>query len=177
MTNHNNDIHYLENLDDYKVASGYSDVRGWEVKDFNNLTIGEVKSLVASKSAERVVYLDVEVDEELIKVGSQSYNTAAGDGVKEYINEDGENHLIIPIGMVRLDEENEVVYSDQIDHATFAKASRYKKGAAFDRNYEVDVYRLYTGDETIVIPLDDNDFYNRDAFQYSASRKPPHQGM
>ena len=173
MAHTNKDIHFLDDLDDYKVASGYSDVRGWEVKDSNNLTIGEVDGLVASKSAERVVYLDVEVDDELIKVGNQSYNTAAGDGVKEYINEDGENHLIIPIGMVRLDEENEVVYSDQIDHATFAKANRYKKGEAFDRNYEVDVYRLYTGDETIVIPLDDENFYDREVFQYSPSRKPP----
>ncbi|WP_373512161.1 hypothetical protein [Persicitalea sp.] len=173
MANTNKDIEFLDDLDDYKVASGYSDVRGWEVKDSNNMTIGEVESLVASKSAERVVYLDVEVDDELIKVGNQSYNSAIGDGVKEYINEDGENHLVIPIGMVRLDEENEIVYSDNIDHATFAKANRYKKGVAFDRNYEVDVYRLYTGDETIVIPLDDDNFYDREAFQYSASRKPP----
>ena len=80
------------------------------MKDSNNLLIGKVEGLVASKSAERVVYLDVEVDE-LIKVGNQSYNTASGDGIKEYINEDGENHLIIPIGMVRLNEDDEVVYS------------------------------------------------------------------
>ena len=173
MANTNNDINFLENLDDYKVASGYSDVRGWKVKDFNNMNIGKVDGLVASKSAERVVYLDVEVDQELIKAGSVSHNTAAGDDVKEYINEDGENHLIIPIGMVRLDEENKIVYSDKVDHATFARANRRKKGSAFDRNYEVDVYRLYTGDETIVIPLDDGNFYDREAFQYSASRKPP----
>jgi predicted RNA-binding protein (virulence factor B family) len=79
-----------------------SDVRGWDVKDANNRTIGKVDHLLVNKIAERVVYLDVEVDELLIEDGHNTYQTKVSDGVHQFLNKDGENHLIIPIGMAIL---------------------------------------------------------------------------
>ena len=172
MTDKKKDIHYLDDLSDYKVDSDFSDVRGWTVKDANNRTIGKVDSLLASKKAERVVYLDVEVDQDVIEEGHKPLQTPASEGVHEFINKDGENHVIIPIGMVSLREDEKEVYTDRIDHATFAKANRFSKGSDFDQEYEVEIYRLYVGDPTIIIPVDDrNALYSREEFDYEKSRQ------
>ncbi len=60
------------------------------------------------------------------------------------INEDGENHLIIPIGMVTLDEDNKKVHTDQIDYNTFAKTKRFKKGVDIEKSYELMVLPHYS---------------------------------
>jgi hypothetical protein len=165
------DLYYLDDLSDYKVASGYSDVRDWEVKDTNGRTVGKVEGLLASKSRKRVVYIDVDVNEDVIEEGHKVYGTSASKGVHEYLNKEGDTHLIIPIGMVRVDEENKEVHTDKIDHATFAKASRFDKDSSFDREYEVQLFRLYLGDPALVVPLD-NTFYERNEFTYSSSHQP-----
>ena len=77
------DLFYLHELSDYKVASGYSDVRDWEVKDADGRTIGKVEGLLVSKKAERVVYLDVEVDESVIEAGHETFAVPA---TKAYMN-------------------------------------------------------------------------------------------
>lgn len=75
MTITNKNLFNLDDLPDYRVAEIYSDVRGWEVKDANKRSIGKVDHLLVNKTAERVVYLDVEVHDALIKEG---YNTHIG---------------------------------------------------------------------------------------------------
>ncbi|MPR33599.1 PRC-barrel domain-containing protein [Salmonirosea aquatica] len=173
MTDKKKDLYYLDDLSDYKVASDFSDVRGWPVKDADDRTIGKVDGLLASKKAERVVYLDVEVNEELIEDGHKPLEASASEGVHEFINKEGENHVIIPIGMVSLREDDEEVYTDQINRATFAKTNRFSKGTDFDQDYEIEVYRLYLGDPTVIIPVDDrNALYSRDEFDYTKSRQP-----
>ena len=107
----NKNLYYLHQLSDYKVANDYADVRDWEVIDANNRTIGKVDGLLVSKEAESVVYLGVEVDASLIEAGHETYAAPANKGVHEFLNEEGENHLIVPIGMVTLDEENKKVHS------------------------------------------------------------------
>ncbi|MDY0222865.1 MAG: PRC-barrel domain-containing protein [Desulfobacterium sp.] len=70
--------------------------RGWDVIDAENRTIGKVTNLLVNKKAERVVYLDVEVDESLIEVGYKTYHASASDGVHGLLNRDGDKHLIVP---------------------------------------------------------------------------------
>jgi hypothetical protein len=172
MSDNNKKLYYLDDLSGYKVASDYSDVRGWEVTDADHRRIGKVDRLLANKETKRVVYLDVEVDDAVIADGHEVYNTPASEGAHEFINKDGENHLIIPIGMVRLDEENEHVISDTIDYSTFSRTKRFGKGADVDRDYEVTVFGQYfpeqSGDETY---QNDEDFYNRREFNRSEERR------
>ncbi len=52
----------LKDLDDYEVASGDPDPRGWEVKALDGRTVGTVKHLLVDTVALRVRYLEVEVD-------------------------------------------------------------------------------------------------------------------
>lgn len=84
MTDKNKNLYYLHELSDYKVADECADVRDWEVIDADKRTIGKVDGLLVSKQAERVVYLDVEVDASLIEAGHQTYATPANKGVHEF---------------------------------------------------------------------------------------------
>lgn len=164
MTDTNKNLFNLDELSGYKVAENYSDVRGWNVKDANNRTIGKVEHLLVNKAAERVVYLDVEVDTTLIEEGYNTYQDRVSDGVHEFLNKEGENHLIIPIGMAVIDEENKLVNTNQIDRSTFAKTKRFKKGDVIDFGYELDVVRHYRGDKTIHSSNAADGFYNREEF-------------
>ncbi len=164
MTDTNKNLYSLDELSDYKVAENYSDVRGWDVKDANNRTIGKVDHLLVNKTAERVVYLDVEVDETLIEEGHNTYQDPASAGVHGFSNKEGENHLIIPIGMATIDEKNKVVISNQIDSSTFAKTKRFRKGDDIDFAYELNLVRYYRCDNTIHSSNIVDGFYEREEF-------------
>jgi len=165
MKDKNKNLYYLHELSDYKVADDDADVRDWEVIDANKRTIGKVDGLLVNKAAERVVYLDVEVDTSLIEAGHETYATPANKGVHEFLNAEGENHLIIPIGMVTLDEDNKKVHSDQIDYTTFAKTKRFKKGVDLERSYELTILPHYSpGNKFDEESGSDNQFYNRKEF-------------
>ena len=165
MTDTNKNLFNLDELSGYKVAENYSDVRGWNVKDANNRTIGIVDHLLVNKIAERVVYLDVEVDKALIEEGYNTYQTSVSEGVHEFLNKDGDNHVIIPIGMATIDEKNKLVTTNQIDSSTFAKTKRFRKGDVIDFNYELNTIRHYRGDNTIHLSDSVDDFYNREEFK------------
>ncbi|MCO5252324.1 MAG: PRC-barrel domain-containing protein [Candidatus Kapabacteria bacterium] len=171
MTDTNQNLFNLDELSGYKVAENYSDVRGWDVKDANNRTIGKVEHLLVNKTAERVVYLDVEVDTTLIEQGHDTYQDKASEGVHGFLNKDGENHLIIPIGMANLDEENKLVNTNQIDSSTFAKTKRFKKGDVIGFGYELDVVRHYKGDNTFHSSNTVEGFYDREEFNNSFRKK------
>lgn len=136
-------LYRLEELSDYKIASGYPDVRGWEVRDFNNRVIGKVSGLLANVEREKVVYLDVEVDDTIIEAGHDPYGRPANKEVHEFINEKGENHVIIPIGLADLNEEKEYVSTSTIDHRTFAETKRFRRETPIAREYEVIILDSY----------------------------------
>lgn len=164
MKDENKDLFYLHNLSDYKIAKDYPDVRDWEVQDVDYRNIGRVDGLLVSKFAERVVYLDVEVDKDLIDEGHEAYGKPAEGGVHEFLNKDGDDHLIIPIGLVKLDEAHKIVHTNQINRSTFVKTTRYSKGNNIGRDYELGVYNNYVPEDSEYI--EGEDFYNRDAFKY-----------
>lgn len=159
-------LYYLNELSDYKIASGYPDVRGWEVKDADNRVIGKVDNLLVNKASERVVYLDVEVDQSIIEANHDPYGQPADAEVKEFINKDGENHLIIPIGLVKISDNRKFVYTDRINHRTFAETKRIKKGAPLDRDYEVVVLESYGRKKKRELD-DDEHIKERKAEQYA----------
>ncbi|PRX51929.1 hypothetical protein [Salegentibacter salegens] len=143
--NRNRDKHlfYLNELSDYKVASDDPDVRGWKVKDVDNRVIGQADNFLVNKNTERVVYLDVEVDKSILEANHDPYRSSASEGVHEFVNKKGEEHLIIPIGLVKLNEDDKFIYTDKVNHRTFAETKRKKKGANIDREYEEVVLASY----------------------------------
>ncbi len=136
-------LHYLSDLSDYKVASGYPDIRGWDVKDKDNRVIGKVDNLLVNKNMDRVLYIDAEVDSSIIEANHDPYKSNANPEVREFINKDGDNHIIIPIGLVDINEDNNYVYTQSVDYTTFAETKRYSQKEAIDRDYEIIILDSY----------------------------------
>ncbi|HET8735457.1 MAG TPA: PRC-barrel domain-containing protein [Pricia sp.] len=129
-------LYYLNELSDYKVEDSYADVRGWEVKDAALRRVGTVKNLLVDKKTERVVYLDVEVDSTIIDAEHDPYAADDNSGIREFINEKGENHIIIPIGLIDINMAKEYVFTGNIDHNTFASTKRIRPNTPIARDYE-----------------------------------------
>lgn len=152
----NRNLFYLNELSDYKVKSEDPDVRGWKVHDRDNRVVGEVDNLLVNKNTEKVVYLDIELDSSIIEANHKPYSGTAENGAHEFLNEDGENHLIIPIGMVTLDNDDNIVKTNEINHRTFAETKRMKKGYHVDREYETVVLGSYDRKNENEYPEDDS---------------------
>lgn len=145
----NNNLAYLHELSDYKVSDRDKDVRGWPLKDAKGEYIGQVDNLLISKSDERVVYLDVEVDEDIVKAGHKPYSRSAEEGVHQFLNKDGENHLIVPVGMVSLDLDEEIVNTPNIGKTVFSETKRFEKGSLIERHYETNILESYHRDSNL----------------------------
>ena len=139
-------LYFLHELSDYKVESDDPDVRGWKIKDADGRVVGKVDNLVVNKERKKVVYLDVEVDKSILEADHKPHGKPAKGEVHEFINKNGENHLIIPIGLASLNTDEKYVYTDKINYKTFAETKRMEKGATNDRDYELVVLESYNRD-------------------------------
>lgn len=155
---------YLEELSDYKVADKDKDVRGWDVKDKDGTVVGKVDNLLVNKNTKRVVYLDVEIDASIIKANHKPYSRKSKDGTHEFLNKDGEDHLILPIGLADLNMDNETVFTKSIDRNTFSETKRMKKGSPLHREYEETVLDSYNRDDRQSNYPSDDTFYDREEF-------------
>ena len=136
-------LYFLSELSDYKMDRNYPNVKGWKVKDQALRTIGTVQNLLVNKTMKRVVYLDVEVDSSIIDAKHDPYGPQMNPKLKEFVNAKGENHLIIPIGLVDINNSEKYIFTDTIDHKTFASTKRIRENTEIDRNYETVVLDSY----------------------------------
>ena len=142
----------LDQLDDFKVADGDPDVRGWEVIASDGRKIGEVDQLLVDTAAMKVRYLDVDLDDELV----------AGDA--------SDRHVLIPIGYARLDEGSDRVIVDQLASSDVVGLPEYTHGP-ITRDFETSVRSRfdtgYTAAGTTGVAAEttrDNDFYSHDLY-------------
>jgi photosynthetic reaction center H subunit len=80
----------LSKLDDYEVADGYPEVRGWDVRDADDRSVGYVYDLLVDVDAMRVRFLDIELAPRLV-------------------TGDADRRALIPIENVDLDGTGDVV--------------------------------------------------------------------
>lgn len=80
----------LSALDDYEIADGYPEVRGWEVRDADDRSIGRVHDLLVDVGALRVRYLDVEL-------------------ASRFAVTEADRRVLVPIEAVDLDGTGDVV--------------------------------------------------------------------
>lgn len=109
----------LDELDDYTVAEGDPDVRGWDVLSADGRKIGEVDNLLVDTAAMKVRYLEVDVDRDLLE-GS------------------GDRHILVPIGFARLHEEDDQVLVDTLNSSDVMGLPEYHQ-APLTRDYESSV--------------------------------------
>ncbi|MFS4418260.1 PRC-barrel domain-containing protein [Maribacter sp. 2307ULW6-5] len=147
--NNDRNLYYLNEVSDYEVSDSDKDVRGWPLKDKDGVYIGTVANLLVSKQDQRVVYLDVEVDESILRTNHKTYQSPANEGAHGFLNKEGENHLIVPVGMVSLNLEEEIVNTPMLDHHIFSGTKRVAPGSMIDRHYETQVLESYHKDSQL----------------------------
>jgi uncharacterized protein (TIGR02271 family) len=143
----------LGQLDDFKVAEGDPDVRGWEVVASDGRTIGEVDELLIDTNAMKVRYLDVEVENGLMA--------------------EPDRHVLVPIGYARLDRSADRVMVDHIASTDLRTMPAYDQSPV-TRDYETSVRNSFPGGPAATeIESDtgmaaagshDTDFYGHDSF-------------
>lgn len=114
----------LGQLDDFKVADGEPDVRGWEVLASDGRKIGEVDELLVDTAAMKVRYLDVDVDDAMVAGGP-------------------DRHVLIPIGYARLDEDRDCVMVDALASADLSAVPSYDQGP-LTRDFETSVRESFS---------------------------------
>ena len=147
MTNDDLDrVVSLDQLDDFKVAEGDPDVRGWEVIASDGRKIGEVDQLLVDTAAMKVRYLDVDVDDGLL-------------------NDNTDRHVLIPIGYARLDEGDDRILVDSLASADVVALPEYTHGP-ITRDFETDLRSRFDTDYTAgtTAKTGDRDFYAHDLY-------------
>jgi uncharacterized protein (TIGR02271 family) len=126
LGNVNADLRRLNELDDFDVAEGYPDIRGWEVKTPTGQKLGKVKDLIVSVAEMRVRYLDVEVAHDMRGPA-----------------DDTNGHALLPIGTVELDDKNDDVLMSMAGE-DFASYPRYA-GGEIPHQYEGSLRDRFSG--------------------------------
>lgn len=111
-----NQVAPLGDLDDFQVAEGYPDVRGWDVLASDGQKVGEVHELIVDTASMRTRYLDVRLDKDL---------AASGD----------DREILVPIGSARVDESDDRILLDSMTASQVIALPAYDKDA-FSRDYE-----------------------------------------
>lgn len=106
----------LGDLDDFQVAEGYPDVRGWDVVAADGQKVGKVHELIVDTSAMRTRYLDVSLDRKAVGL-------------------DEDHDVLVPIGTSRVDDDNDHIILDTATVARLASLPVYDH-KQFSREYE-----------------------------------------
>lgn len=128
----------LDELDDFEVADGDPDVRGWQVMDAKGGRLGRVDQLLVDTAARKVRYLSVDVNTGL---------TGA----------DSDRRVLIPIGRARLHESDNTVHVDAPAGVNVARLPAYARGP-ITREYETAVCQPFGHDAVGA------NFYEHEAF-------------
>lgn len=97
----------LSELHDFRVVDGEPDIRGWHVLDMDGGKTGKVHDLLVDTAAMKVRYMDVEV-------------------AKALLDDDEHRHILVPIGMARLDDDNDEVRLSQLSQAQLLTMPEYQ---------------------------------------------------
>ena len=131
-------LRQLGKSDDYEVADGNPDIRGWRVFDADGNAVGTVHELIADLSAMQVRYADVQLD---------------GDGA--------DRHVLVPIGATRLSGEVNAVTVRDLRRVDLERLPRFDHEEV-DREFERRV-RVAMGDAAAA-DVQGEDFYRHAHF-------------
>jgi photosynthetic reaction center H subunit len=108
----------LSALDDYEIADGYPEVRGWDVRDSAGRSVGYVYDVLVDLEAMRVRYLDVELD-------------------SQFAGSDADPRVLIPLENVGLDGRSDGVLLRDVDVADLHGLVPYaRRGVTREREVE-----------------------------------------
>ena len=148
-------LYRLGELNDYKVASDDPDVRGWTIVDRDKQEFGTVNELIVDPDQEKVRYLDV---------------------VANRNRAEGEEHLLIPVGVARINDADKQVMVSAIDSELLTSYPTHR-GDEITRDYEYEVVERFnrpvagtTRERQEGTDFYNNEFYNEDRFYANRGR-------
>jgi len=106
----------LGDLDDFQVAEGYPDVRGWDVVAAGGQKLGKVHELIVDTQAMRTRYLDVSLDRKAVGLAD-------------------DHDVLVPIGTARVDDDNDHIILDSATVSRLGTLPVYDH-KEFSREYE-----------------------------------------
>ena len=148
---------HLDDLDDFQIAEGEPDIRGWDVRGADGQKLGEVEDLLVDTVALKVRYIEVKLDKDIARdmaVNASSSVRAAAFADRDVTpsptiaadaaHDDDERYVLVPIGAARLDDDkDDVVLDAQAAH--MAGIPAYRRSEPVTRDYESNVLRGYPG--------------------------------
>lgn len=134
---------------DYEVADGQPDIRGWDVKDVNGKTIGEVDDLIFDRETLRVRYMAVDLDDNDFDL-------------------DDDKEILLPIGLGEIPEKDDVVVIPNVTAAQLSALPDYDDDRTIMPEDEYRIRNVFAGAGTVgaatTTGVIDNDFYNHDYY-------------
>ncbi|MEJ2884266.1 PRC-barrel domain-containing protein [Pedobacter sp. GR22-6] len=131
-TYENNRTTYLEELSgsDFEIADHQPDIIGWEIVDNLGNEIGEVEDLIFDSNARKVRYIvaSLDLDEEI----------EAPDAIDDRL-------VLIPIGIVELDEDDDEVIIPEVSAAFLYSLPLYTSGKIISPAEELAVRYAFLG--------------------------------
>jgi stress response protein YsnF len=154
---------------DFEVKDGDQDIRGWDVKDGNGRTIGEVDELLFDPSTRKVRYMIVDLDDNEFDIE--------------------EHDVLIPIGLAELDKDDDDVIIRNITAEQLRSLPAYDEDH-FTHEQENTIRNVFAGmgglglagaaaastDKPVINSQRDSGFYDHDHFDeehlYRNRRQP-----
>ncbi|WP_222536906.1 PRC-barrel domain-containing protein [Pedobacter polysacchareus] len=161
-TNEPHKTTYLEELSasDFEVADKQPDINGWEILDSQGNELGEVEDLIFDSNARKVRYIVARLD------------------LEELENEGPDDHLVlIPIGVVDLDEDEEEVILPEVSVGFLATLPRYTPGKTISPAEELALRYAFLGEDAlphadaVVYETHPEDFYTHKHFDDARFKK------
>lgn len=154
-TNEPHKTTYLEELSasDFEVADKQPDINGWEIVDPLGNELGEVEDLIFDSNARKVRYVVANLE------------------LEELENEGNDDYLVlIPIGIVDLDEDEEEVILPEVSIGFLATLPRYTPGKTISPAEELALRYAFLGQDAlpdadaVVYETHPDDFYTHKHF-------------
>jgi len=149
---------HLDDLDDFKIADGEPDIRGWDVRGADGTKVGEVEDLLIDTAAMKVRYIEVKLEKDVAKDVGLSANLrehditdatmraeqqlAERDDYRTTASEAG-RFVLVPIGVARLDDDDDNVVLSAEAAQMVGIPSYNRESDHLSRDYENEVVRGY----------------------------------
>lgn len=150
-----NTKYHLEELkgSNFKIIDEEPNILGWDIRDSEGLKVGNVRDML--------------FDSEMLVVRYIICNLKANDlNLKE-------REVLIPLGCIKLDKENETVLLNHLHNLYFQKAPDYTY-EHLNSAYESGLYGFYRDETELPRVYDRKTFYENDYFKndYYRSNRP-----
>jgi photosynthetic reaction center H subunit len=135
---------HLDDVDEFKVADGDPDIRGWDVRTADGRKVGKVEDLIVDTGLMKVRYIEAKLD-------------------RAVTHTDDDRYVLIPIGTARLDDdEDDVFLATNVVDARQLPAYDRKQ---LTRDYEVSLRGQFAAGSADAVPgTADDDFYRGELY-------------